>query len=427
MKRIACLALLLCLLLTSCAAGGNDLNIYTTEPRPETTPPAVADAPDKEGNVTFETTAEPLEIKVPEIPEELREYVPGYTYDPSDDSGNETISRLAKNYAVFGNYMYYVFKDNGPNKGPAMLKCLNLTTGEVTTPCFDPVCTHDTADCDFAFYLISGVRRVGKYVVFWAMKNLKADVRNKAYLYDVTTGELREGVFDHEDYDNGTGFVTCIGDMIYTVASSRRDNPNSTGEHDRTLYKVDFLRYNIPADKWEVYFSSENTFDEYGFSMAYRGRLYYSQYDPATSQNKYYSMLPDGGDVREEPYYVSTRYYVGDLAWESVYDGNYHVQVTNIVSGEVKRVISSDQYELGFCVTDKHLYYTYIVKDETGKTSSQLWRCDHNGENQTQLITFDGNLRNFSIYGNYIYFSSANNNLCLKRIHVETGEVLIIE
>ena len=68
MKKLFCICILTCLLLTSCGGGGEDLNVYTTEPRTETNAlqPSIGAA---------DTTAENIAVKTPDIPEELREYV----------------------------------------------------------------------------------------------------------------------------------------------------------------------------------------------------------------------------------------------------------------------------------------------------------------------------------------------------------------
>ena len=425
MKRIACLALLLCLLLTSCALGGNDLNIYTTEPRPETTPHAVTDAPGTDGSASDVTTAEPIDVMIPEIPEEFKTYVAGYTFDPSDDT-TTVLRRYVDRYAACGDYIYYGSKDM-TSKQPAVLKCLNTKTGEVYIPCFDPVCTHDTLDCDLAYYMTHNFHSFGRYIVFAAMKKMEMNARNHIYLYDVTTGELRQRVFDKTGYDSGSSYISIIGDTLYNFAYVHSDNPDATGEQDKTLYRVNFLRYNISADKEETYFSSENTFKEYSFLLAHNGRIYYSQYFSESYETKIYSMLPDGSDVRDEPHYISGDYMVGDWAWNMVDDGKYVIRATNINTGETRDVITSESQELCFAMTDNYVYYAYLTYDGDKVVSSKLWRCDHNGENKTELITYEGSLRLMSIVGNYIYTTVTAPRYCLKRIHVETGEVLIIE
>ena len=84
MKKLFCICILICLLLTSCGGGGEDLNVYTTEPRPETSAPPLDDA----------TTDTGFVVKTHDIPEELREYVPNYTYEPSDDDNDLVLRRL---------------------------------------------------------------------------------------------------------------------------------------------------------------------------------------------------------------------------------------------------------------------------------------------------------------------------------------------
>ena len=86
MKKLFCICILICLLLTSCGGGGEDLNVYTTEPRPETSAPQSSDTLSSDSETSFV-------VKTHDIPEELREYVPNYTYEPSDDDSTSITCR----------------------------------------------------------------------------------------------------------------------------------------------------------------------------------------------------------------------------------------------------------------------------------------------------------------------------------------------
>ena len=150
MKKLFCICILICLLLTSCGGGGEDLNVYTTEPRPETSAPQSSDTLSSDSETSFV-------VKSHDIPEELREYVDNYTYEPSDDADDQIIRRLVCSYAVSGGYLYYIdtsINYSGETNKTDVMKRLNLITGEISSPCFDPICTHDTVDCDFCFFVV---------------------------------------------------------------------------------------------------------------------------------------------------------------------------------------------------------------------------------------------------------------------------------
>ena len=422
MKKLFCICILACLLLTSCGGGGEDLNVYTTESKPETSTTQLStDAVD--------TTSENIIVKTPDIPEELRVYVDNYSYDPSDDSNTFAVCRYTQRFAVCGDYLYYADVSSPQGKSVSVLKCLNMKTGEISSPCFDPVCTHNTFDCDFYFLRISSIHAYGKYIVMSGIKEAQLNVQNSEYVYDVTTGKVYKDVFSLMQADRGNTYISCIQDDIFDYAIDTYDNPNATGEHDKTIYEFQLWKYNIPTGERTVVFKSSNTFNEYNFLIAYGGRLYYSQYFPESDQRKIYSMLPDQSDIREENNFCFGDYYVGDLIWNvKSENGAYEIFCTDVNSGERKILAKSDQYEMGQCLTDQYLYYSYIVPDENGQSKSQLWRCDHNGNNKEQLITYDGVLRYFTIYGNYIFSHCTVGEIYkIERVHVETGEVLYIE
>ena len=497
MKRIACLALLLCLLLTSCAAGGGDLNIYTTTPVETTVPNdstvshpiesttaetvftesvstttpvettvlndstvphpiesttaetvftesvSTTSAPEQPLSTTpapeittvvtsapaEQTTVEDIAVNRPTVPDEFRQYISNYTFQPSTDSNNVPLYREVAYFAEYGDYIYYQEMLQSGGKSYLRLRCLNTKTGELTSPCFDPVCTHDTLDCDFCFQSPISVQSFGKYIVFYAKKEMKPTSAFQCYLYNASTGELRSGIFNQQNYSNISTYVCHSGNYLYNFGYNLYDNPNATGSNDKTVYEMQIWRYDLSSGKTETIHTLSDTYRGYTMQLVHGDRIYFHKLDKEAAKSAMYSMSLACTDVREEPNFVSAKYYVGDEQWDVVNDnGKYAVRSVNIKTGETKVVVESNKHEIGLAVTDKYVYYSIIESSD----SSQLWRCDHNGNNKTRLTAFDGILKSFSVYGNYVYRVGTvkiNGKSTTKavRIHVETGEVLIIE
>ncbi len=422
MKKLFCICILTCLLLTSCGGGGEDLNVYTTEPRTETNAlqPSIGAA---------DTTAENIAVKTPDIPEELREYVVNYTYEFSKDSNECVLQRSSVPLvAAVGNYLYYV--DMSSVKNP-IIKQLNLVTGEIAVPCFDPVCTHNSIECDFFFERVSNILAFGKYVVFYAAKDISSTGQNRGYLYDTSTGILYKEIFNKQGNTIGSVYISCIDDNLYNSVTVQKDNPNATGSTDKTIYEIQMCRYNISTNTSSVIHSIVGTQRNGGLSVAYNGRIYYSE------GSMYYSMLPDTSDVREEPYFAeNTAFFTEELRWINTSSAKNSIRSINMRTGEAKEVVAYNGYDLSYFVTNNYLYFYYKIlsKDQVGNecTVYELWRCNHNGGNKTKLCSLNMSPGNFFVYGNYIYThckSEGNDNGAYKlaRIHVETGEVLYIE
>ena len=497
MKKLFCICILICFLLTSCGGGQGDLNVYTPESSSETTisspiivmPETTASViimPDTSEIVapttntptstiappdTYESdivssdintsevlppeTSEPavsveavttipyppetlppqfitenIPTHIPDIPEELREYVNNYTYTASSDSNINTLSRFVSYFAVCGDYLYH--QQMIQNKGQTLLRlrCLNIKTGELTSPCFDPVCTHDTLECDFCFRTPISIQSFGKYIVFYAKKGVSGQQEGfKCYLYNTQTGGLRKEIFNQQDYGNISTYVSHSGNYLYNCGHRLYDNPAVSGTEDKTVYELQFWRHDLSSGKTEIIHTLSDTYRGYNFDMVYGDRIYYRKTYRETGVTVAYSMSLDCTDVREEPYFILAEYYTGSLQWRTYPSGAaYLIQSVDMRNGQVRSIKVDTSNEPGLCVTDKYVYYS--ITDAQGY--SQIWRCDHGLNSHTNLFTFNGELNSFYVYGDYIYCMKTVNQsgksvTKVMRINMNVGEILYIE
>ena len=414
MKRIACLALLLCLLLTSCASSGGDLNIYTTEPRPDALVTDVTTVVDAE---------ESYVIKTHDIPDELREYVPGYTYQSSDDDNDKILCRYVNTKTVSGDYLYF---SSHIGEGPgriAQVKRINLKTGEISGLCFDPVCTHDSLRCDLCFQDISNIQIFGRYLAIYARMSMGGT--SKAYLYDTATGEVRKEIFNRDGNTMLSTYFGCIGDNLYSSVTVRTDNPNSTGDRDKTIYDEQIWEYNMPTGNSRKVLSFVNTTNTGGLITTFNGRLYY--YDEY-SQTR--SMLPDGSDDRSEPGIGVFDYYSADVSWYIRYNPSV-IQTIDMKTGIISDIINVKNI-MAYCATNNYIYYSVKKTSFSDEIHAELWRCNNDGSDPKKLLDSEFSLSRLYIHGNYLYLSGNSGNgaqakSVLVRMHVETGEILYLD
>ena len=417
MKRIACLALLLCLLLSSCASGGNDLNIYTTDPSKIQAPSDNMDA----------SALTPTDETLGEIPEESRVYVPDYTYEDSADGMDTVTQRTMNSFSVSGDWLYYIKVVSQPVKCNRLMR-LNLKTGEISSPCLDPVCTHTTSSCPFQFSYIGDVRAHGRYIIFAG--GASGTTSDRIHIYDTETGKVHQNVFGGSTGGAGSMYSGCIGDDVYGTVINKTDNPNSTGSNDRTIYDVRVLKYNIPTGKLTEVHSVTSTKNVGGLALVHNGRYFCSDYLPGSDMETVISSrLPDGSDVREHKYFKTVPFYVGDIMFTNSGGG---VQTVNMTTGDSEKVVRDRGSMTRFTVTNKYIYYYYVIPGEDNEPNTyQLWRCDHTGENPQELKAPERVLGvDFLVNGKYLYsyIAKADDNAAhVARLDLETGEILYID
>ena len=200
--------------------------------------------------------------------------MPNYTYEPSDDDSTSITCRYISSIAIQDDYMYYVSQiSSNKNDKMYVIKRLNLKTGEISSPCFDPVCTHDTLDCNFCFYNVFSIQAFGRYIVYYA--GGRGDP-TQGYLYDAVTGEVHSKIFNAEEALKLSTWVGCIGDSMYSSVTVQTDNPHSTGSHDKTIYDNQTWEYHVPTKTSRLVLSIKNTANVGGFKAVYDGRIYYT-------------------------------------------------------------------------------------------------------------------------------------------------------
>ena len=424
MKKLFCMCILICLLLTSCGDGQGNLNVYTTYPN-ETQAPF----DNMDDSTLTSTDTDTFETRG-EIPEELRVYVPNYTYTPSDDSADKVTQRTMNSFSVSGDWLYYVKKESTPRKYNRLMR-LNLKTGEISSPCLDPVCTHNTNSCPFQYGYIGNVRAYGRYVVFAGGSG--ATSADHIHIYDTETGKIHENVFGGSSGGSGSMYSGCIGDDAFGTVIIKTENPNATGSDDRTLYDVKIWKYNIPTGKLTEIHSVTSTKNVGGLALVHNGRIFAGDFAAGSDVEIILSSrLPDGSDVKEHKYFKTVPFYVGEMMYESS-KGNIIAQ--NMTTGESSTVISSRGASTGYTLTNKYIYYYYAFPVDSdnpkGEKTYELWRSDHSGNNSEKLLTLkQGFSADFIVDGNYLYSYMAKDGQSysnVARLDIETGEILYIE
>ncbi len=414
MKKLFCMCILICLLLTSCGDGQGNLNVFTTTASQDVSVTDVV-------TDTFETRGE--------IPEELRVYVPNYTYTENEDDVDLVTPRAVSGIAAGEEYIYYVQNISEPYTCNRLMR-LHLQTGEISSPCLDPVCTHNTDNCMFQHKYIGSVQSFGRYIAYAG--GTSGTSYHNIYIYDTVTGKVHKDIFNSAGNEIGSLYASCINDDVYGKVVIKRENPNAAGSSDSTIYEIQMWRYNIPSETSYLMHTLENVRNSGGFAMTIGERIYYGDYVPGSDVIMMpYSMRYDQTDIREEPYFQNGYYYTDEYIWNAA-EKNAMICIS-MKTGEIKTVIPESPYTTRFTITNNYVYYHRIVPfEKDGPDVHELWRCDHTGENAVLLHSLEQSISmDFAVKGKYLYTlaagKSGNASSMLVRIDVETGEILYIE
>ena len=348
------------------------------------------------------------------------------------------IRRLNIQSAYHEGYLYFFVLDES---GYEIGKRMNLATGEISSPCNDPLCSHNDRDCPFVGGSRSGIKVFGEWLVIQTNFSKGGRRMPERKLYHITTGEWTE-IFKSEDGDaTQSSNVMRIGNYLYHVTFGKQKISN--GE---TYLPSDVQRYNLKTGEEEVIFSHPYMID---VIMASESRLYFRE--DIAGELRFYSIDMDGNDFKEEPtikmepgYAYQNKVY-SSTYMEDEYVEQYPIFMNDLTTGDVV-MVAEDHVMGSMCIFENHLYYlekegyaksfaeaqavmaqakaeaektgTAIVPNRTEPYASQLaeithrrntamgylWKCDLDGSNRELVLELPGvGDLNFYIWDGYLY------------------------
>ncbi|HCG68028.1 MAG TPA: hypothetical protein DEW22_05035 [Clostridiales bacterium] len=358
---------------------------------------------------------------------------------------------------------------------------LSLKTGNVSSACVDPVCTHMYgSDCplnvdylydnnarirnlkaigDWLFYIISS--RYTVYDPTTQNEELIGTVE-KYMIYNTVTGETRELFPRNSVGESGIAPAVCggtvYGHMFFAALPEYVKDENG----NESLVKV-LRSYDVEKDKTTVIYSDSRSF---GVPAVTNKRIYIVFSDE--SGNSWCSVDWNGKDMRREEGFYTPIVTYGPRAY--LYDGedNYrYISVYNIETHSAKE-LDIDTFTGGFCISGDVLYYSitsnvdeyasldvnklyekYSDLDQAERTnavirdmnavlyggSSQIYSTDLDGGSRKLLFEYEHMvIQCVAAAGNYLYayITSAQppeytvestENEGFSRIDLTTGEI----
>lgn len=352
---------------------------------------------------------------------------------PYSLNANNGISKLE--YSDGYIYFYNGWTSAG-NKGSNTLKKLDPQTGEITSVCPDPVCTHNSPECDlYGFSDINYIyensvifRRLYHYVIRDDEGYYVGKIDHSDYVrYDMETDEIQV----YEDYGEELGFTEYLR-QIYVDGYQFYYDYVYDEEDDTYYYKI--CRRDIETGEVKD-MGIETTPGNITEDLIYTkdGRIY------CTNGVDIYSFDLNGEDRR---YHCQ-----GDFGWNVYSDGTaiYYDVRREDDTFEIwkKDTLEAEGKSLGIIctrwkLTENYIYYTTdeeAVKNGTYTYANEreIRRCDHNGENGELVFTFEGeyedvNTSDFIIIDNYLYtlYSTDSENEEDKRSDDNKGDFKIM-
>lgn len=350
-------------------------------------------------------------------------------------------------YLFFTEVVHYRYREH------EIIRRLNPTTGEISTPCITEGCSHDTPDCPFfGGGILTGFQLFDEWILineqyYWDVNNLNnMGTQQARSLYNLKTGEFRKvPAILRMAHD-----IIRVGDRLYMV--KRSDGLTYADGTVRTYCRV--YEYDLNTAEYRVVYEHNDMIE-----LIYGGntRIYFQQEvgTDEASKLEFYSFNPETGEMREEPtlkltnasYVYRNHIYQRDVNMST---GVTTVTANNVTTGET-RVILQDYLNGSFYLHEDGIYY--IRMDELGpfyearekrqteldaaydealaaKNEAQLrairkqqerlyydlsaemllpynmeiWSCDLNGENRVKLCELPSvSVSNFTVDGNMLY------------------------
>ncbi|MGN1116159.1 MAG: hypothetical protein ACI4TH_06310, partial [Candidatus Ornithomonoglobus sp.] len=333
----------------------------------------------------------------------------GKTDDPTPPQDNEKeyftegskVSRYAfpRNTVQINDHLYYyedyTYTENvsvGSLKRKAeRIVRLSLKTGNVSSACVDPVCTHTYAshcplNIDYSYEkgkTLLELSAVGDWLFYIISEPYKSDDPNinpsdiaqkiMTYMvYNTVTGESRE-LFPHSSVGE-SGATPAImnaksyGDLIFVLVPEFVKDENG---NESLVYSL--MRHDVKKDETKTIYTSSNSF---GIPAVTNKRVYISSTIDGVS--KKISFDWDGQNIREEQ-----DIFVANVAYgtrEYYTDGEFqNICVYNLETRKSKKLDISALCG-GYCISNDILYYSTLSNlDEYLNIDSTIIFEDYSG------------------------------------------------
>lgn len=397
-----------------------------------------------------------------------------FSYTDSDDLPLEynvingvNVMQYSDGYIFFhNNYGRDIY--NFP-KNRTMMK-YNVKTGNLTSVCQDPLCFHNTIDCPFyamyrtMYVFDSKIAYTQLYSITDSSDNF--NMAGKSMLYDVkNNSSIVRNTFETNSYSEYMSMLPVDNCILFYENIYNEDLDEwvdgiyrwNTDDNTITLMCGENNTYNqgakypnvlacqmIFAIDSRVYFTDGKTIFSTDLNFENRTDHVNGQFvlDVFTDGEYIYYGIPvsDGS-------YIQTLHRVD---FDGKNDKNLNITATKENISITKNYIyymKHDEIDIGACRVSGYAGNRVILEN------SEIWRCDHNGENHELVFKFDGEYANYRILyeayvGNYIYglfswwedadgdgvfedgdnhFSADNDEYKIMRIDVTSGEIYIID
>lgn len=410
-----------------------------------------------------------------------------------DIAPDEVTLRSAQDVVFWNNYVYFsrkLYNEYGKVFGQTVLR-QNLTTGEISSACQDPLCTHDTKDCPFfggQTYFLPQVFGDEWMVI---QTDFNFNYYEKGYvtdayriLYNLKTGEWRR-IF--EIFNPDEGYDAVLFSNGTDLFNSFYSNEKVTDETGETYFPCSIYKHNLKTGKESVVYSSRYTINLLTVTQKNiffflclpddenrRELLKYYCYNMETGEVKSIAdLIPDGTQVR---FAYQNKFYSGS-------DNYSTASIINAKTGETTYPMGELSEDVIYIYVDENAAYYGIrrgyreksrafqkVYNELVKEASELtgeervakfkeiremgaefnsvwiampfevWKTDLNGNNPELVLTvenFGGSA--FSVYEGYFYFRYSlvdpetglldrpERNYKFSRINIATGELTVLE
>ena len=310
----------------------------------------------------------------------------GKTDDPNEKeyfTEDGKVSRYAfpRNTVQISDYLYYIelYTYNEDTTGGGKLKRqgervvrLSLKTGNVSSACLDPVCTHmHGSDCPLNIdnYYDKGkrifeLRAVGDWLFYIISEPYKSDDPNinpsdiaqkiMTYMvYNTVTGESRE-LFPHSSVGE-SGATPAImnaksyGDLIFVLVPEFVKDENG---NESLVYSL--MRHDVKKDETKTIYTSSKSF---GIPAVTNKRIYIlSDKDGVTKGS---SLDWDGQNMRENEIIFPANLAYGTREYYTGSESSFSVWVYNIETHESKKLdISTNSGD--YCISNDVLYYSTL-------------------------------------------------------------------
>lgn len=275
---------------------------------------------------------------------------------------NTPVRPSTTNLAEHDGYLYYVEKippKYQSNRTYYTVRRLDLATGEVSNPCVTEGCDHSYLNCTLYGGPISFCI-VGDWMLidegyYWNMERESDFSRwERRYVYNLKTGETRRLAGVLQD----TASTVPVGNCLY-MARIRDSLTYADGSVRNYSY---IYEYNLDTGEYRIVYEHNDIITLfYGNNT----RVYFYQEVGAqnVSQLKFFSLVPETGEIREETKLSqpSVKYVYRNRVYRIGYTeeaGVYAISANDAATGEVIELIRDEIPYYDFGMSEDSIYYT---------------------------------------------------------------------